>query len=152
MASPLTHAVVAATLAASIISSPERPGTWLVAIACAIAPDLDALGGSGFASCISHSAAISRARLWSVYFMATLSHGMLDTTTDGGWGVAFFSPLDQTRYFFPFRVLHVAHRRGRPERTQRARKRMPLGLDPCGLGMAILWSWNLKRTRISSLG
>ena len=36
-------------------------------------------------------------------FLSTASHGVLDALTDGGLGVAFFSPFDQTRYFFPFR-------------------------------------------------
>jgi hypothetical protein len=36
-------------------------------------------------------------------FLATASHGVLDATTNGGLGVAFFSPFDNRRYFLPWR-------------------------------------------------
>jgi inner membrane protein len=38
----------------------------------------------------------------------TVSHGILDAMTDGGRGVAFFAPFDDTRYFFPFRPIKVS--------------------------------------------
>ena len=44
MASPLMQAVVAATLAAVHHLQSRAARTWVVAIACAITPDLDALG------------------------------------------------------------------------------------------------------------
>jgi inner membrane protein len=47
-------------------------------------------------------------RLWWYLFLATMSHGVLDALTDEGMGVAFFSPFDQTRYFFPFRPIQVS--------------------------------------------
>ena len=40
--------------------------------------------------------------------LCTASHGLLDAMTDGGLGVAFFSPLDTTRYFFSFRPAVVS--------------------------------------------
>lgn len=40
--------------------------------------------------------------------VATASHGILDAFTDGGRGVAFFSPFDTTRYFFPVTPIKVA--------------------------------------------
>ena len=40
--------------------------------------------------------------------MATASHGFLDAMTDGGLGIAFFSPFDNDRYFLPWRPIHVA--------------------------------------------
>src|SRR5262245_26666193 len=33
-------------------------------------------------------------RLWACFFAATASHSLLDALTDGGMGVALFSPLD----------------------------------------------------------
>ena len=33
---------------------------------------------------------------------------MLDMFTDGGLGIALFSPFDTTRYFFPWRPLRVS--------------------------------------------
>lgn len=41
-------------------------------------------------------------------FLCTASHGVLDALTDGGLGIAFFSPFDLTRYFFPFRPVAVS--------------------------------------------
>jgi len=41
-------------------------------------------------------------------FVSTASHGLLDACTDGGLGVAFFSPFDTTRYFFAFRPIAVS--------------------------------------------
>jgi membrane-bound metal-dependent hydrolase YbcI (DUF457 family) len=40
--------------------------------------------------------------------IVTASHGILDAITDGGLGVAFFAPCDDTRYFFPFRPIKVS--------------------------------------------
>ena len=36
------------------------------------------------------------------------SHGFLDAFTNGGLGVAFFSPFDRTRYFFPWTPIEVS--------------------------------------------
>ena len=36
------------------------------------------------------------------------SHGVLDALTDGGPGVAFLAPFDDTRYFFPWRPIRVS--------------------------------------------
>ncbi len=33
---------------------------------------------------------------------------MLDATTNGGLGIAFFSPFDLDRYFLPWRPLQVS--------------------------------------------
>ena len=38
----------------------------------------------------------------------TISHGVLDALTTGGLGVAFFSPFDNLRYFFPWRPIKVS--------------------------------------------
>ncbi len=42
------------------------------------------------------------------FFVVTASHGVLDAMTSGGYGTAFFSPFDNTRYFFPWRPLVVS--------------------------------------------
>jgi inner membrane protein len=41
-------------------------------------------------------------------FLATASHGVLDAMTNGGLGVAFFSPFDNRRYFLPWRPVRVS--------------------------------------------
>ena len=43
-----------------------------------------------------------------ILFIATSSHGFLDAMTNGGLGVAFFSPFDTTRYFLPWQPIHVS--------------------------------------------
>ena len=41
-------------------------------------------------------------------FLCTMSHGVLDASTDGGLGVAFFSPVSNERYFFPWTPIRVS--------------------------------------------
>src|SRR5262249_54404574 len=53
-------------------------------------------------------AGINQVSLWAFLFLATASHGLLDAMTDGGLGVAFFSPFDNHRYFFPWTPIHVS--------------------------------------------
>jgi inner membrane protein len=44
-----------------------------------------------------------------IYFVILIiSHTILDAFTNGGLGVAFFSPFDNTRYFFPYTPIKVA--------------------------------------------
>jgi inner membrane protein len=49
-----------------------------------------------------------RLRAWWYLFLATASHGLLDAMTDGGLGVAFFSPFSNARYFLPWRPIAVS--------------------------------------------
>ncbi|MBF0136909.1 MAG: metal-dependent hydrolase [Magnetococcales bacterium] len=42
------------------------------------------------------------------FFLLGASHGILDTFTNGGLGIALFSPFDTTRYFFPWRPILVS--------------------------------------------
>jgi inner membrane protein len=45
----------------------------------------------------------------AVFFAAiTASHGLFDAMTNGGLGVAFFAPFDNTRYFLPWRPIPVS--------------------------------------------
>jgi inner membrane protein len=41
-------------------------------------------------------------------FLATASHGVLDALTDGGPGIAFVVPFDDTRYFLPWQPIRVS--------------------------------------------
>jgi inner membrane protein len=47
-------------------------------------------------------------RLWAIASAVLVSHGLLDTMTDGGLGCALFWPFDLTRYFAPWRPIPVA--------------------------------------------
>lgn len=46
--------------------------------------------------------------LFFTFLLAILSHCLLDACTDGGRGVGFFIPFDDTRYFFPWRPILVS--------------------------------------------
>lgn len=41
-------------------------------------------------------------------FLTTISHALLDACTNGGLGVAFYSPYNTFRYFFPWRPIQVS--------------------------------------------
>jgi len=110
---------------------------WSLSVVCCLLPDVDVVGFSlgipyehtlghrGFTHSIAFailvgllvprlaSSTISyrTSSYWMsvLYFsLVTMSHGFLDSLTDGGLGIAFFAPFDSTRYFFPFRPLTVS--------------------------------------------
>ena len=54
------------------------------------------------------SARGDRWKLILLLFIITASHGVLDAMTDGGLGVAFFSPFNPQRYFLPWTPIHVS--------------------------------------------
>ncbi|HKO56313.1 MAG TPA: metal-dependent hydrolase [Thermoanaerobaculia bacterium] len=41
-------------------------------------------------------------------FFCTMSHATLDAFTNGGMGIAFFSPFSNRRYFFPWTPIRVS--------------------------------------------
>ena len=45
---------------------------------------------------------------YSLLSIIAISHSVLDALTNGGHGIAFFAPFDNTRYFFPWRPLQVS--------------------------------------------
>ncbi|MEK6585608.1 MAG: metal-dependent hydrolase [Nitrospirota bacterium] len=135
MASAFSHAFLALTLGKA---SQHPVFTWPVlflGMACSIVPDLDVIGFSFgiqygdlwghrgmthslfFASLLSalltsiwhqQKSTAAQVRLFFYLFFCTVSHGLLDALTDGGLGVAFFSPFDTSRYFFTFRPVAVS--------------------------------------------
>ena len=44
----------------------------------------------------------------TVLFISTASHGLIDAMTNGGRGIGFFIPFDNTRHFLPFRPIQVS--------------------------------------------
>ncbi|HYV66399.1 MAG TPA: metal-dependent hydrolase, partial [Myxococcales bacterium] len=46
--------------------------------------------------------------LWLLCAGVAISHGLLDTLTDGGLGIALLWPFSNARYFAPFRPIPVA--------------------------------------------
>jgi len=132
----ITHAVVAAGLTEAFPSRIVPRRLITLGAICSMAPDVDVLGsrfGIRYGDLWGHRGlthslvfavafslfawaagipsvvgSIRRLFLWLYLFVCTASHGLLDACTDGGLGVAFFSPFDTTRYFFPFRPIAVS--------------------------------------------
>lgn len=136
MASAFAHGVLAFSLARSVYPQCDRR-FWGAAVACSILPDIDVVGfayGVPYGAMLGHrglthslmfalvaglaaahlvvSSSVRFSREWwgtvAFFFVITASHGVLDAMTDGGLGVAFFSPFDLTRYFLPWRPLAVS--------------------------------------------
>jgi inner membrane protein len=134
MPSAFSHAVAALAVGTAIFGRHAPASVWTLGAVCAVLPDVDVigfkfgvhygdlLGHRGLTHSLAFAAALaglalplvwgregpSAARLWTFLFLATASHGILDAFTNGGLGVAFFSPFNPTRYFFPFRPIQVA--------------------------------------------
>jgi inner membrane protein len=134
MATLLTHAIVGATLGQAAAADLRRkPAFWFAAVLCAVLPDVDVIGFSFgvqygdlwghrgmthsllFALLVAMCLAVrlqegtrQRVKLAVLLFVITASHGLLDALTNGGLGVAFFSPFDTRRYFFPWRPILVS--------------------------------------------
>jgi inner membrane protein len=134
MASLFTHAAVGIALGeAAPRKLRQRPVFWAVAVLCSILPDFDVIGfrlgvpygdlwghrgithsllfaavaAAGFAVALEDKAD-ERWRLAGLLFLIVVSHGVLDALTNGGLGVAFFSPFETHRYFFPWRPIWVS--------------------------------------------
>ena len=136
MASIFGHAVAAFALGKGFSKIIVNWKFLLLGIICSILPDADVIGFSfgikyesfwghrGF----SHSllfALILGVLITAIFYrkdlvtkkgivliffftMCTASHAVLDALTTGGLGIAFFSPFDTTRYFFPWRPIQVS--------------------------------------------
>jgi len=136
LASLVSHAAAALGIG-TIFARAEIPKrVWAIGAVCSILPDVDVAGfrfgirygdfwgHRGFTHSLLVAGVIatlalvagpprallglSRGWLWLYFFLATASHGILDAMTNGGLGVAFFSPFDNTRYFFPWRPILVS--------------------------------------------
>jgi inner membrane protein len=46
--------------------------------------------------------------LVAYFFAVTAAHPILDAMTNGGLGVAFFAPFENSRYFLPWRPIEVS--------------------------------------------
>jgi len=64
--------------------------------------------GAVTAVLVSRTFTIRTLKLWFYFALCVASHGVLDAFTDGGLGVAFFSPFDNARYFFSFNPIEVS--------------------------------------------
>lgn len=135
MASVFSHAVVAVALGKDFRTEKTGRRSFLLGIFCSVVPDLDVIGfrygvqygdvwghrgmthSLFFAAVLSliltllfylRSPASVMSRTFLYLFACGSSHSFLDAMTNGGLGVAFFSPFDTTRYFFEFRPIAVS--------------------------------------------
>lgn len=131
MASVVGHAAVALALGTAFQPSDARARFWTLGVICAVLPDVDVvafwfnvpyehvLGHRGLSHSLLFAAVLGgvvawlffrKPRWWLVvyFFLATASHGVLDAMTDGGSGVAFFAPFDNSRFFLPWRPITVS--------------------------------------------
>jgi inner membrane protein len=136
MPTVISHAVAAVALMAAFPEQAVPRRLMFLGAACSMAPDLDVIGfrfgiqygdllghrglshSFAFAAVLASLALLAtlprlglhahRGLVWLYLFLATASHGGLDALTDGGLGVAFFSPFNTTRYFFPLTPIPVS--------------------------------------------
>ena len=136
MATVFSHAIAAIALKTPFPTQTVPKRVWLLGGLFATLPDIDVIGfrfGIAYTDLFGHRGfthsllfaaivallgalivlptQIGPARRWLVWlylFMATASHGLLDALTNGGHGVAFFAPFENSRYFFPFTPLEVS--------------------------------------------
>jgi len=137
MPSLITHAVTGLAAGKLATSKPLPRRFWALSIGCTLLPDLDGIGlflGIPYGHFLGHrgfmhspffallvglaipaiyrteSQALTKKRwLATTYFtLLTASHGILDGLTNGGLGIAFYSPLSNERYFLPWRPLEVS--------------------------------------------
>ncbi|HSJ97883.1 MAG TPA: metal-dependent hydrolase, partial [Myxococcota bacterium] len=122
MPSAIAHAAPALALI-PLFRAPHVPARlWALGVGCAIAPDLDVLAfrfGVPYEHPLGHRglwhslpfaalfsglvclatfprprAGFSRGRAWLYLGLATASHGLFDALTNGGLGVALWSPIE----------------------------------------------------------
>ncbi|HET9767324.1 MAG TPA: metal-dependent hydrolase [Thermoanaerobaculia bacterium] len=133
MPTVLTHTAVPLALALGAGSRLTPPRLLAAGVLCAALPDVDSLGywaGVPYAHLFGHrgfthslffaalvallgcaaAPALDARRAWAFAFLAisTASHGLLDTFTNGGLGIALLSPFSNHRFFAPWRPIPVS--------------------------------------------
>jgi inner membrane protein len=133
----VSHAFVALA-AAKLFAPADVPARfYAAAVVCSVLPDADVLafrfgipyhhlfGHRGFFHSLSFAlilsgivivllfrheeASLRQSLFYSLFFfLVTAGHGILDALTDGGLGIALFSPFDNQRYFFPWTPIRVS--------------------------------------------
>jgi inner membrane protein len=136
VASVFSHVVAGLSLGSAFYRRGVSRRIWAAGALCSVLPDIDVIGfyfgvrdgdfwgHRGFTHSLVFAAAtaiaagtvvsksgvrgISRFSVVLYLFLATASHPLLDAMTNGGLGVAFFSPFDNHRYFLPWRPIRVS--------------------------------------------
>ena len=134
MPTTLTHALVGLGVAEVLAPRPMPAAYYGIAALLSAAPDLDVLafrfgipygsrfGHRGFSHSLCCAVLLSLLAtslgassfgipwwlLASFAWVAVVVHSLLDALTDGGMGIAFFTPWDDRRYFLPWRPVRVS--------------------------------------------
>lgn len=133
MASIVTHPAPAIALRVAYGSSAIPSRLFIAALVASILPDLDvasfsfdikyadSLGHRGFSHSLAFALSMGtlaflaaphlkakRSIAFFVIVAMIISHILLDALTTGGLGAAFFWPLDEARYFLPWRPIVVS--------------------------------------------
>jgi len=133
LATPFSHLAVPLALTMALGPDMVPAGLMALALACAVLPDIDAVGlwlgipydhpfgHRGFTHSLPFAVALAGGgtllapaveaqplTAFGVLLVSAASHGLLDALTNGGLGIALFSPFSQRRYFLPWRVIEVS--------------------------------------------
>jgi inner membrane protein len=136
MASAFAHPLVAVALLPWFRREDVALPVLVTGVALTLAPDADvagfgagvphghALGHRGLTHSLPVAAAMAGvmaslfgrarpgrlrpSRVFLFLFLCMASHGLLDAFTNGGLGIAFFAPLSNARYFFPWTPIEVS--------------------------------------------
>jgi inner membrane protein len=134
LATPFSHLAVPLALTLALGGDIVPPGLMALALVCAVLPDIDALGlwlgipyehpfgHRGFTHSLPFAVALAGAgtllapalgssdplTAFGVLLVSAASHGLIDAMTNGGLGIAFFSPFSNRRGFLPWRVIEVS--------------------------------------------
>ena len=137
MPSIISHSFTGIFFASLFQTKKDKVKFWIFSVLCPILPDLDViafafgipyqhfLGHRGFFHSIffaliiaiiivliffkkSSFSHLQRTGLVAYYFVLAANHGLLDTLTSGGLGIAVFAPFDNTRYFYSVTPLTVS--------------------------------------------
>jgi inner membrane protein len=133
----ITHSVVGIFSASLFQTKANKVKFWIFSILCTIVPDFDVVAfklGIAYGDFFGHRgffhslvfALISGMLVVFLFFreirmtsslkyglvlyfaLLTASHGILDTLTSGGLGIALFAPFDNTRYFYSYTPIKVS--------------------------------------------
>jgi inner membrane protein len=134
MPTVMTHAVVGLGMAAVASSRPTPWSFWALSAGLSMLPDLDIVafrfgipygapfGHRGFSHSLGCAVLVGLIatgftvqnldwawwKLWGYWTLVTGSHGILDTFTNGGKGIAIFAPVEWGRHFAPWQPIEVS--------------------------------------------
>lgn len=134
MPSIFTHIAVPLAVGLGLGKKNISPRLLIAGMLACVLPDLDVIGfkfGIAYAHELGHrgfshsivfalacgllamllAKTLKTTRLKAFLFiaMSAVSHPLLDAMSNGGLGVALFWPFDDTRHFFTYRPIEVAH-------------------------------------------